>query len=37
MMKQGQQQDYMDVIVSIFARFSQGHLQQFRIWKTESM
>lgn len=37
MMKQGQQQDYMDVIVSVSARFSKGHLQQFRIWKTETM
>ncbi|UQS16158.1 hypothetical protein [Pseudomonas sp. HS6] len=37
MLKQGQHQDYMDVIVSISASFSKGHLQQFRIWKTESM
>ena len=37
MMKQGQMQDDMHVFVSVFARFSQGHLQQFRIWKTESM
>jgi hypothetical protein len=37
MMNQGQQQNYEDVIVSISARFSKGCLQQFRIWKTESM
>jgi len=37
MMKQGQTQDHMDVIVSVSARFSKGRLQQFRIWKTDSM
>lgn len=35
-MKNGDTQDYYDVVVSVSARFFQGHLDQFRVWKSET-
>jgi len=35
-MKNGAPRDYCDVMVSVSARFFHGHLEQFRVWKSET-
>lgn len=37
MIKSGKQQNYFDVVVSIVAIFTNGHLTKLRIWKTETI
>ncbi len=36
MVKRGEQQNYFDVVISIIATFSNGHLEELKIWKTET-
>jgi hypothetical protein len=36
-MKQGNMQDYFDVSITVSARFIKGRLQEFRVWKVETL